>query len=218
MHPAAALACALAAPFAVGFTGSLATQPALKKPHGWYRRIVKPKWTPPDFCFPLVWTLLYAAMGVASWRVWLNGGTAPQWTAYAAQLALNGAFSPLFFSLHRPWAAFVDTMLLLVATVACIGACSRAANKALFLTLISFSVLHPCGHHRRLAAGSPPAMDPLRRGAHCSHRAAEQAQGCLSRLGGAAPRWRHEPQSSASTDPLSLRVTACLHLTSARGE
>jgi benzodiazapine receptor len=130
MHPTAALVCALAAPFSVGFMGSLATQPALEK-GGWYRRIKKPKWTPPDFCFPLVWTLLYAAMGVASWRVWLNGGTATQWTAYAAQLALNGAFSPLLFSLHRPLAAFVDTMLLLVATAACIGASSREANKAL---------------------------------------------------------------------------------------
>ena len=133
MHPTAALACALAAPFTVAFAGSLATQPALRKPHGWYRRITKPAWTPPDVCFPLVWTVLYAAMGIASWRVWLYGqgtNTAPQWIAYSAQLAFNGAFSPLFFALHRPWAAFADTLLLLVATVACILSFNRVDTIA----------------------------------------------------------------------------------------
>lgn len=120
--PAASLACAMAVPFAVAFMGSLATRPALQR-NGYYRRIRKPWWTPRDGAFPAVWTLLYAFMGVASWRIWMASGLRqPQVSAYVATLVLNMLFSPLLFALHKPWVAFVDSMLLLVATVACVGA------------------------------------------------------------------------------------------------
>lgn len=34
-----------------------------------YRGLVKPDWTPPNWLFPVAWTLLYVAIAVAGWRV-----------------------------------------------------------------------------------------------------------------------------------------------------
>lgn len=36
----------------------------------WYPTLNKPAFTPPDWVFAPAWTVLYAAMAVAGWRVW----------------------------------------------------------------------------------------------------------------------------------------------------
>ena len=50
----------------------------------------------------------------AAWLVWRRGGFAAQrapLTLFLVQLALNAAWSPLFFGLHRPGWAFADIVL-----------------------------------------------------------------------------------------------------------
>ncbi len=107
---AAALAFAVA--LCLG-TGALA---ARFEPGAWYAALEKPPGTPPDRMFPIVWTLLYAAMGVAAWRVWrVVGASAAAHGPFAVQLALNGAWSALFFGLHRPGLALAEIALLWLA-------------------------------------------------------------------------------------------------------
>ncbi len=55
-----------------------------------------------------VWTVLYAAMGVASHRVWKAGGGALPLGLYAVQLVLNMAWSPIFFKAHNLKLATID--------------------------------------------------------------------------------------------------------------
>lgn len=93
--------------------------------HTWYATLSKPSFTPPNWVFGPAWTLLYALIALAGWRVWRRDGFAdrPAWRAYALQLLLNLAWSALFFALRRPAWALADILLLLSAI---------AVNAALF--------------------------------------------------------------------------------------
>eukprot|EP00271_Cylindrocystis_brebissonii_P010267 TRINITY_DN26407_c0_g1_i1.p1 TRINITY_DN26407_c0_g1~~TRINITY_DN26407_c0_g1_i1.p1 ORF type:complete len:178 (-),score=31.30 TRINITY_DN26407_c0_g1_i1:730-1263(-) len=87
-------------------------------PDAWYNDLEKPWWTPPGWVFPVIWTPLYILMGVAAWLVWRQGGFERQWLAllvFAIQLLLNFAWTPLFFSMHRPDVSLADIVLLWLA-------------------------------------------------------------------------------------------------------
>ena len=87
-------------------------------PGQWYERLKKPSWRPPNWLFAPVWSLLYLAMAVAGWLVWRKAGfagAAVPFVFYFLQLALNAVWTPIFFGLRRPGAAFVTIVLLWVA-------------------------------------------------------------------------------------------------------
>ena len=59
----------------------------------------KPPLTPPAIVFPIVWTILYALMGISAARIWLAPESAERnrgLTVFVAQLIVN-FFWPLFF-------------------------------------------------------------------------------------------------------------------------
>jgi len=90
-------------------------------PGEWYAGLEKPPWNPPDWLFGPVWTVLYGLMAVAAWLVWKEFGfrAAPaSLSLFMAQLALNAAWSWVFFGLQRPGLAFLNLVLLCVAVAA----------------------------------------------------------------------------------------------------
>jgi tryptophan-rich sensory protein len=86
-------------------------------------------------------------MAVAAWLVWRHGGWAAQRRPlglFLAQLALNAAWTPLFFGLHWPGVAFFEIVLLwlaIAATIAAFRPVSRAAMGLLmpYLAWVSFA-------------------------------------------------------------------------------
>ena len=56
-------------------------------------------------------------MAVAAWLAWRQSGWGGVLALFGVQLALNGAWSPLFFGLHRIDLALVDIGALWVAIV-----------------------------------------------------------------------------------------------------
>ncbi len=87
------------------------------EPGAWYAALDKPPLTPPGWVFPIAWTALYAAMGVALYLVITAPGPVA-WgllAVFALQLVLNGAWSWLFFGLQRPGAALADLAALWLA-------------------------------------------------------------------------------------------------------
>jgi tryptophan-rich sensory protein len=91
----------------------------------YYRRLRKPPFTPPPAAFGPVWTTLYLLMGVAAWLVWregLSARTALALGLFAAQLALNFAWSLIFFGQHRIGAALIEIVALWFTILATIVA------------------------------------------------------------------------------------------------
>ena len=91
---------------------------AMFKPGPWYETLRKPGWTPPNWMFPVVWTVLYAAIGYAGWLSWQETGWSVPTVLWGAQLAFNAAWSWLFFGLRRMEAALLDVSLLVLAVIA----------------------------------------------------------------------------------------------------
>lgn len=121
MVDAAALAVCLIIPVVGGMLLGFSTAGSIK---GWYTTLKKPWWNPPNWLFGPVWTVLYAAMGYASYRVYEQGGFAKQGAplgVYIAQLVLNFLWTPLFFFFHRLDLASIDIVALwgmIIATIA----------------------------------------------------------------------------------------------------
>jgi tryptophan-rich sensory protein len=93
---------------------------AIWGPGDWYERLRKPSWRPPNWLFPIAWSVLYAMMAVAAWLVWQRDGIGlPIWI-WVGQLCLNGAWSWLFFGLRRPDLAFFELLALWLAVAATI--------------------------------------------------------------------------------------------------
>jgi tryptophan-rich sensory protein len=96
--------------------GALGFATMRRKPESlWYRMLRKPAFQPPSWVFGPVWNVLYGAIAYAGWRVF-EAPPSPQRSAalrwWGAQLALNAAWTPLFFGLQRPRAALADLALL----------------------------------------------------------------------------------------------------------
>ena len=88
---------------------------------GWYQTLHKPPFNPPDWLFAPVWTTLFVMMAVAGWLVWRRHGLRAARGAlllFGVQLALNLAWSLLFFGLRSVGAALVEVIVLLTAILA----------------------------------------------------------------------------------------------------
>lgn len=89
------------------------------RPQGsWYRGLRKPSFQPPGWVFGPAWTVLYAAIAYSGWRVWKAPPSRERDRAlrlWGLQLALNAAWTPLFFGARRPGIALVDIVALDVA-------------------------------------------------------------------------------------------------------
>jgi tryptophan-rich sensory protein len=83
MKQVVALVVSSAICFAVACVGGLATTPNIPN---WYAGLVKPSWTPPDWVFGPVWSVLYLSMAVAAWLVWRKGDAFVPLIIFAMQL------------------------------------------------------------------------------------------------------------------------------------
>lgn len=138
-----ALAGFLAVSYGVAVLGALASADAGEV----YSALVRPGWAPPAWLFGPVWTVLYGMMAVAAWLVGrqpdrLRVRRAHVW--WSVQLALNLAWTPLFFAARQFGLALLDIVLLLAAlatTVVLFWRLSRTAALLLvpYLVWVAFA-------------------------------------------------------------------------------
>ena len=85
---------------------------AMFKPAEWYKSLRKPPWTPPNWLFAPVWTVLYIAIAVAGWLVWKKAGFGPALNVWTIQLLLNGSWSYVMFGAKNIGAAMLTLCAL----------------------------------------------------------------------------------------------------------
>ena len=119
------LACAAAASTGVIF-----------KPGAWYAALVKPSFTPPNWAFPLAEPLIYLLLAWAGYRLSLIPGSQTVLELWAAQIALNTLWTPVFFGAHQLLAGMVIIVLLWITVAAMVALAVR-------LDLITGLILFP---------------------------------------------------------------------------
>ncbi|MBI6683481.1 tryptophan-rich sensory protein TspO [Pseudomonas viridiflava] len=101
------LACAAAASTGIIF-----------KPGQWYESLTKPSFTPPNWLFPVAWTTIYLLLAWAGYRLSLMPGSQEVLALWAAQIALNTLWTPVFFGAHKLLAGMVIITLLWLVVAA----------------------------------------------------------------------------------------------------
>lgn len=110
----------IAIPLLVGGLAALITMGSMES----FALLNKPPLSPPGWLFPVVWTILYTLMGIASYLVYTSGQPYRSKTAltvYGVQLFFNFFWSIIFFNLEMYLFAFIWLvvlwLLILVTTV-----------------------------------------------------------------------------------------------------
>lgn len=106
--------------------------------NAWYAALTKPRFTPPDWAFPVAWTTLYILLGLALAMILHARGA--RWRAaaigvFAVQLGVNLTWSPVFFGMHQVTLALGIVALMIGLTIAMLVLFARIRTLAAVLLL-----------------------------------------------------------------------------------
>lgn len=116
----------------------------------WYATLNKPFFSPPNWIFGPVWTLLYFLMGLSFYLIWTQSKknkqvkTATKYFFY--QLALNFIWSPIFFGLKSPLLALfviIAMWVMIILTIKKFYPLSKTASYLLipYFLWVSFATI-----------------------------------------------------------------------------
>lgn len=140
----AAVACNLVGALGVPFTTPEAA---------WFRALDLPAFYPPNWAFGVVWPILYALLGIAAYLVYREGrlrdatveagsrggllpadrGARLALGLFAVQLAVNVAWSPVFWGLRRVDLGLAVLVVLIGLVGATVAAFARVDRRAAVL-------------------------------------------------------------------------------------
>jgi translocator protein len=134
-------------PLLIGAIGSLITYPGVT---GWFAGLSKPWFSPPNWVFGPVWTILYILMGISLWLVIRNGWEEKHirkaMALFGLQLGANFLWSLLFFGLQSPLGGLIDILVLLALIIGTILSFRNISLPASYLLIpylcwVSFATL-----------------------------------------------------------------------------
>ena len=126
------LITAVAIPLAVGGLSAWITMDGMKA----FETVNQPPLTPPMWLFPVVWSILFVLMGIASYLVVMQKGEDTKaLTLYAVQLIFNFFWSIWFFNLGWYLFAFLWLVALWILILATTVAFYRISKPAAWLML-----------------------------------------------------------------------------------
>ena len=120
----------------------------------WYQTLNKPIFSPPNWIFGPVWTILYILMGISLYLVWISKSKLKQNAVklFLTQITLNALWSVIFFGLKNPILALLDIILLwatIFLTIKTFAKIKKLASNLLipyllwvtFATILNFSIV-----------------------------------------------------------------------------
>ena len=130
---------------AVGLLSALLSRPGMED---FQETVRQPPLSPPAFLFPVVWTILYVLMGIASYLVYTSNAEEEQvtkaLTVYGYQLVVNFLWSIFFFDFG--WYLFsffwlILLWILIFLTIRLFGSISKTAAYLLipYLVWVTFA-------------------------------------------------------------------------------
>jgi tryptophan-rich sensory protein len=121
---------------AAGIVGSFFTVSAIPT---WYATLARPSFSPPNWVFGPVWTVLYMLMGIAVYRVWRLGMHKPAVktavSLFIVHLFFNAIWSILFFGAKNIPLAFVDITVIWVTLIYIIFRFEKLDRASAYLLL-----------------------------------------------------------------------------------
>lgn len=130
---------------AAGAVGAYFTFPAVSS---WYPGLIKPVFSPPNWLFGPVWTILYALMGISLYLVWKSGSPKKLIASYSklffVHLAVNSLWSIVFFGARNIFGALIVLVILWILIFTLIiksAKMSKLASNLLlpYLAWVSFA-------------------------------------------------------------------------------
>ncbi len=104
-----------------------------------FGRVEKPPLSPPGWLFPVVWTVLYILMGIASYLVLESGASRKNIengiTVYGLQLFFNFFWSIIFFNFELYTFAFVWLLALWVLIIITAVRFAKVSKPAAYLMI-----------------------------------------------------------------------------------
>jgi translocator protein len=124
----------IAISLAAGLVGSFFTTPNIQP---WYSTLNKPFFSPPNYLFAPVWTILYILMGIAFFLIWKDTKKEKIREKgieyYFAQLFLNIIWSVAFFGYHSPIAGLIVIIVLWILIFQTIRTFAKVDKTASYL-------------------------------------------------------------------------------------
>ncbi|MEM4271741.1 MAG: TspO/MBR family protein [Candidatus Pacearchaeota archaeon] len=127
------LVISFVAVFITAILGNLFTRDAIKS--AWYESI-KPSITPPNWMFPIVWTMLFVLIALSLFFVWKNAKKKDYrhiFIAYGGNLILNALWSLFYFGMRMPQLAFAEIILLWITILMMINVAWKIDRKAAWM-------------------------------------------------------------------------------------
>lgn len=105
----------------------------------WYAQLIKPPFSPPNWIFGPIWTMLYFLMGLSAYLIWKEDSKSKKVKValylFLLQLFFNFLWSFIFFGLHQPFLALIDIVALFVVIILTIIKFNNISNFAMYLLL-----------------------------------------------------------------------------------
>jgi tryptophan-rich sensory protein len=106
---------------------------------GFYQTLIKPPLSPPGWIFPIVWSILYALMGISAFLIYSADSPDKNkkipYLIYTAQLFVNFMWSIIFFRFKLLWVSVAVIILLIILIVAMIVSFHKIRPAAAYINI-----------------------------------------------------------------------------------